>query len=319
MPVIYRPQSDAQRLRALNHAKAEADVTPPTSLAFSNDTLLRLNTVLPQFAQELQERGTALSAQALATAKATPVRNNLNMYIRHFIAVFNMGVDRGRYPAADRAHYQLPVDYTRLPNLNTTEENLQWAGNIVSGDAARVAAGGDAMENPTAAEVATALAELQTAVAAQAPTKEAYDKEQEDVEKMRGDVDDLIADIWDEVLFTFRKDAAPSMRRKAREYGVVYRLSGGEQPTPEEFSIAGVITLQTTDGTKQPAAEAEVTVVETNTNVLTNAAGEYLIPLLPAGNYTLRIAKEGYATQELPVTVTAGQITEQNTQLIPEA
>jgi len=315
MPVIYRPQSDAQRLRALNHAKAKADVTPPTSLAFSNDTLLRLNAVLPQFTLELQERGTALSAQALATAKLNPIKDILNKYIRHFILVFNMGVDRGRYPAAHRAHYQLPIDYTRLPEMNSPEENLQWGNNIVSGDAARVAAGGDAMENPTAAEVATALAELQTAVAAQAPTKEAYDKEQEDVEKMRTDVDDLIADIWDEVLFTFRKDAAPSMRRKAREYGVVYRLSGAEQPTPDEYAIKGTVTDQ---ATAQPLADVEVTVVETSATVLTNLAGEYLIPTTPAGNYTIRFKKDGYTVLELPTTVTAGQITELNAELIPQ-
>jgi hypothetical protein len=174
------------------------------------------------------------------------------------------------------------------------------------------------MENPTAAEVATALSDLQGALDTQTPAKEAYDKEQEDVENMRAEVDEVIADIWDEVLFTFRKDAAPSMRRKAREYGVVYRLSSSEEPTPEEFSITGVVTEQIADGESQPLAEAEVTVIETSTTELTNQAGEYLIPTLPAGNYTLRFAKEGYTTQELPAAVVDGEISEVNAQLTPE-
>ncbi len=317
MAELQRPNSDIQRLRALKGANAKATVTAPADLAFGADTLATLQIVLPQFSQEMQERSTALSAQAAATAKANPVRRTLNMFIRHFFSVFNMGVDRERYPAADRAHYHLPVNFHRLPRLVTDAENIEWADNIITGDATRVTAGGDPMENPTAAEVQTALTALQNALAAQSPAKDAYDKEQEDVENMRAQVDDVIADIWDEVLFTFRKDTGPSMRRKAREYGVVYRQSPGEPPSPEEFSIIGSTTQQI-DGEAQPLADVDVTVVETNTTVLTNDSGQYLMPLLPAGNYTLRFSKDGYVTQNIPVTVIAGQIVEVNAELTPE-
>jgi hypothetical protein len=43
------------------------------------------------------------------------------------------------------------------------------------------------------------------------------------VQDLRNEADLLIADIWDEVLFAYRKETPPSLRRKAREYGVVYR------------------------------------------------------------------------------------------------
>ncbi|MBV9656797.1 MAG: hypothetical protein JO295_01680 [Verrucomicrobia bacterium] len=40
---------------------------------------------------------------------------------------------------------------------------------------------------------------------------------------LRPDMDRLILDIWDEVEFAFRKAGSPaSIRRKSREYGVVY-------------------------------------------------------------------------------------------------
>lgn len=318
MPVIHRPNSDAQRLRALGVAKAKADATDPVNLAFSAETLTQLDAALPQFAQELQERGAALSAQATATASANPARKTLNMYIRHFIAVYNLGVDRGKYTAANRAFYQLPVDYHSLPKLGTDEENLIWGYRITNGDAARVTAGGAPMENPTASEVQTALTDLQAAIAAQSPAKDAYDKEQEDVENMRAEVDDLIADIWDEVLFTFRKDTAPSMRRKAREYGIVYRQSKGEAPTPEEFSITGVVTAFSADTTGTPMVDVLVTVVDTDTTALTNEVGEYLMPLLPPGAYTLRFSKAGYTSTDVPATVVEGEITELDAQLMPE-
>jgi hypothetical protein len=291
-------------------AKNKADVTDPADLAFGADTLTHLNTFLPQFAQEMQERGAALSAQAAATAVVNPARKALDMHIRHFIAVFNMGVDRGRYPATDRAHYQLPVDYNNLPDLGTDGKKLLWGSNIVSGDTARVNAGGQPMENPTAAEVNTAMGNLTAALAAQSPAKDAYDKEQEDVENLRAEADELIADIWDEVLFTFRKDEAPSMRRKAREYGVVYRLDKNEEPSPDEFSVQGNVTGLQADGTSVPLADVEVTVLETDTSVLTDDEGSYLVPYQAAGNYNIRFAKDGYTEQTLPITVVDGQIAE---------
>jgi len=319
MPVLYRPETDAQRLQAMTAAKAKADTfVLPDVPAFSAATLATLTTSLPQFAAEVQERSTALSAQTAATAAANPARKALNMYIRHFIGVFNMGVERGKYPATDRTQYQLPVDYHQLPKLTTDSEKILWANNIVNGDAARVLAGGAAMENPTAAEVAAKLADMEAALAAQSPAKDAYDQEQEDVAALRGPIDDLIADIWDEVLFTFRKDDAPSMRRKAREYGVVYRMSAGETPTPEEFSVQGTVAVQTSPGEYQPLADVEVTVLETNDTTLTDAEGNYLIPLLPDGNYNLRFKKLGYMEQTLPVTVTAGSIVTHNVEMMED-
>jgi len=316
MPELDRPNTDAQRLKALEDAKAKAAVTPPAQLAFSPITLATLLPFLTQLKLEIQERGSALSAQATATIAANPARKALDTFIRHFITVFNLGVDREKYPAADRAHYQLPIDYHRYPALGTDSDKLLWGGNIIDGDAARVLVGGVAMENPTAAEVASKLTALVAALGAQSPAKDAYDSAQEDVEALRVQADDIIADVWDGVLFTYRKETAPSMRRKAREYGVVYRLSKGEQPSPEEFSAAGRVTEPRNSTSGTPLVDVEVTVVETNTTVLTDEDGNYLMPYQPAGNYNLRFSKEGYLDQTLSITITEGQITELDVQLV---
>ena len=44
----------------------------------------------------------------------------------------------------------------------------------------------------------------------------------------RAGADELITDIWDEIEFKYRKDEPSAMRRKAREYGVVYVSRPGE-------------------------------------------------------------------------------------------
>ncbi len=293
----------------------KADGTPPAQLAFSTDTLTRLNTFLPDFDRELQERGSALTAQATATAAANPARKALNMVNRHFIQVFNFAVERGVWTPQDRGHYQLPVDYTALPKMVTDEENLRWAKNIVDGEAARVAAGGTAMSNPTAAEVAAKRAALVTALASQSSSKDAYDKEQKDVEDMRADAIELVTDIWDEVLFTFRKESASSQRRLAREYGIIYRPSPGEAPSADDFSLKG---RATEDMTNVPLADVEAYIVEMDQYATTDIDGNYYFGLLPAGTYTVRFRKAGYMEYfQNGVSITTGTLTTLDVQLKP--
>lgn len=315
MPVIDRPNTDAQRLQAMEAAKLKADVTPAASLAFSADTLARLVAFLPNFNTQVQERGSALSAQAGVTTLADKAKTKLKLFISHFFQVFDFGIAREVYTADQRAHFQLDVNQEALPQLDTEQQIQLWAGRIVTGDAARTAAGGAAMTNPTAAQVEAEQATYVTAQGNQSVKKEAYDTEQEDVAALRPEADDIIADIWDEVEFTFRKDTPPSKRRKAREYGVVYRPRTGETLSPDDFSITGKVT---DSNTNLPIEGVAFRVVPPDIILLGDSQGNYFVPVQPAGTYTIQVHKAGYQDKEISgVVVTAGAITTLNIQLIP--
>ena len=61
----------------------------------------------------------------------------------------------------------------------------------------------------------------------------AFDLAQEAVADQRPAVDDLIKDLWDTIEFNLRNEEASSLRRKAREWGVVYdEADEAEPPTP---------------------------------------------------------------------------------------
>mgnify|MGYP001389624254 CR=1 FL=1 len=47
------------------------------------------------------------------------------------------------------------------------------------------------------------------------------------------EADRIIRDIWDEVEFALRRLDPPSLRRRAREWGVFYALRPGEPAEPE--------------------------------------------------------------------------------------
>ena len=60
----------------------------------------------------------------------------------------------------------------------------------------------------------------------------AYALAQEAVADQRPAVDDLIKDLWDTIEFNLRTEEPSSLRRKAREWGVVYDEADEAEPPP---------------------------------------------------------------------------------------
>ena len=235
MPYRKMPGTDVTRLEALRALHTKADSTPSEARAFSETNHARLKTFLPVFQKELEERGTALSVQSDATSRRLETEEECRTFVSHFYRVFNLGVTRKKYKAYERAHFQLDINSESVPDLRSEESIRTRAENIINGDKKRIAAGGAEMSNPTRDEVETVYARYTAALADQSAKKDAYEKEQKDVENIRAEADELIRDIWDEIEFNFRKEEAPALRRKAREYGVVYLSRPGET---EEVPVA---------------------------------------------------------------------------------
>lgn len=223
MPRLNRPNCDPERVRALRTAKMKVETPSSIPNPVSSGTVSHLHAFLPMFENAMQSRGSALAAQSKLITSLRPERAALKRYIKHFIKVFNLGIGRDLFRASDRGYYQLEVEDSKLPPLRTDDALVMWADNIISGEEIRVLAGGAPMAMPSAAEVEAKLNGLTPLLDTLTTLKDNYDNKQEDVQEMRPEADDLISDIWDEVLFAFRKDSAASLRRKAREYGVVYR------------------------------------------------------------------------------------------------
>jgi hypothetical protein len=243
MPFRKLPNTDGGRFGSLRVTFNKTATTPPEQLAISEELRTRLNTFYPKFKKEIDERGEALSMQSGATNARYEAEAKCRLFVSHFIHVFNLGVARGVYPVQDRGYYQLDVSQESVPNLNGEENLCKYAEAILAGDIKRVANGGVPMTNPSKDDVKLVFDDYQARLNEQSAKKDNFDKEQKDVDALRSEADELIRDIWDEIEFKFRKDDAAAMRRKAREYGVVYVARPGE---PEE-----------TDAT--PAAPAEGT------------------------------------------------------------
>ncbi|HET7275356.1 MAG TPA: SusC/RagA family TonB-linked outer membrane protein [Longimicrobiaceae bacterium] len=77
---------------------------------------------------------------------------------------------------------------------------------------------------------------------------------------------------------------------------------------PLAAQTTGTIRGTVTDAnTLAPLNGAQVSIVGTGQGTLTNSAGEFIVPGLPAGTFTVRVQMLGYSDGEQDVTVSAGQ------------
>lgn len=232
MPTRRLPKTDDQRSTALTVCNLKYQATAAPARLITAAQFSTLGAVLSPWRAARDTLGPLLATQTAKTALCETCFTITARVISHFIQVLNFAIERGTLPASVRAFYELPVGHAEVPLLTTTAGVLEWAGKLAVGEAQRIAAGGTALAWPAIAEVNTAAAALQNNETLQSNAKDAYDLGQEDVAAQRPAVDDLIKDLWDTIEYNLRNDDASSLRRKAREWGVVYEGDDEEPPVP---------------------------------------------------------------------------------------
>jgi hypothetical protein len=313
--MAYRrlPNSTPQRLRALMAIYNRAAATPPAQLPFKQETIDRLNVFYPAYHQKITDMAKALSAQAGITAQVITAKQAATWLVLDFIDALQNAIRRGAFDASVRALYDLPMEKRQRPKLQSEQDIITWGENIHDGETKRISLGGAPITFPSLAEVDAATQDFKTKNLQQSEKKYAYDNAQEAVQTENQKADKLILKCWNEIESEYDVGDKPSLRRKAREWGVVYVPRKGEKVDPKEYSIKGKITDQATG---KPIQDAELKVLQTGETVLSEKNGTYLLPHLPPGNYTIVISKEGLQTRAIPnVQVSEGKVTTLNPEL----
>jgi len=292
------PGSDVKRGIALNLAKLKKDNTAPEFVALTPNTIARLDAMQVLFSQKISEREYALARQAISTTAKNLSQAKTKKLISHFIQSFNNGVDRGVFSETARAFFHLDINSSSVPSLGKESDIIFWGDEIIGGDARRVAAGGAPMSNPAAAELETEYNNFKNLNSEQSTLKDAYDKAQEGVSNMRKEVDKLILRIWDEVETFFDNDELPSLRRKARAWGVVYVSS-------HRAAITGAVTDAETG---EALKDAGVSLIEAEEFVQTDDAGNYKLITNHTGTVTLEFKHAKYFTKTFSIEIHEGAV-----------
>ena len=315
MPTRRKPYSTATRYKALKAGKEHKDMIPtPSTIPYKSSTIASLDAFFPAYKAKIEAVEALLLQQTTLSAQMKTVRPKAELFVNHFYQALQNAIRRETFIPEVRTVYGLDANDGNIPVMNSEESISYWGDKAIAGENARVLAGGAPITFPGLPEVIAHLTAFNNLNFQQSEAKTAYDNGQESIAADAIIADELILRMWNETEAEFDKGDKPSMRRKAREWGVVYVPTPGEAPSPEDFSIMGTVTAQATG---LPLEDVAIKVVEIDEAYLTDADGEYFIPVLTAGNYTLEITKPGYEVETLPVTVTAGTITELDIELAP--
>lgn len=307
MPYRKLPESALGLQKGMEDAESKSTTSPDD--AISADTLVQLGIVKPQYNAKIADMNAAKQEQVEASLEEDETLRICRMFVSHFLQVFNLGVHRGVHPASARAFYGLDVNQEELPSLTKENDVIHWALQIKNGEAARVAAGGTAMTNPTAAEVETSYNNYKAKHDVQSDLKDVFDDEQQEVAAMFDTVKELVTDMWDQVEFFYRKEPTEaSKRRKCREWGVVYK-------SRHKATISGTVT---DTATSEPLKDVNVSIVESGEVVQTDEEGKYSISTDYNGEGTLEFSLAGYVTQTFPIEVHEGGEITQDVSLVAE-
>jgi len=263
------PNSNISRKKAMNAlVKKNNSVVAPLTSALTAATITRLNIDNTNFNAAYAAVTAAKAARIKARDAAVTSRVSLHDYIGVYFKTMNSNIVLDTMPNTARSYYGLSISNKKLPLVDTDERLLFWSNEILTGDAARVLAGGVAMANPTIAEFTAIFVATDIVLETLSTAKTALSTAQTALNGLRTEADSLILQGWNEVETTFSGLEASAKRTAAREWGVKYISIG----------LPAVVTGIITDSvTGLPLAKVKVHIGGSNTKVLTDEFGRYSI------------------------------------------
>jgi hypothetical protein len=287
------PNSNRTRKIALNKAAAKLSNPGPHGVILTTPTVNRLTSINGSYNASTQAINQRKGALKTTTSDKNVVLQTLRLLVRHFIGVFNFGVERGKYNADHRIYYGIPASDGKMPDVSTEDETLEVSGNIIEGDPVRIAAGGAPMANPDVGEVSDARVALQANILDVSNAKDMLDIEQETLSSYNPEADGVLKKVWDEVETFYNEEEPASMRANARQWGVVY-------VSDTRITISGRVMHVVDDiAPPMPLAGATITLVETEEEATSNAEGLFELKTGITGTATIEVSAEGYVTESI--------------------
>ncbi len=222
MPYRRLPNTDAARVRALKTALEKGKEMPPSKMAYSAKTIVRLQKFLPLFEHTIQLQKQSIASQNKRNKDYSEIAKKARIYLTHFIRVLNMAIYRGDLPAETRAYYGLATNESTVPSLNTENELISWGRRIIEGEEFRLRKGGSPITNPT---IAVVKVRFENFIEAYEFHKSLAKKTMDYAERtsdMRKEADSIILDIWNEVEAAYGSLPEDVRKKECEEYGLIY-------------------------------------------------------------------------------------------------
>ena len=220
MPQRRLPRTNSARDRALSACKAKMDITDPANLPFNASKASQLTGSEAFYKGLINASNQAKYNQTMQSGVVAPLRTKARMWVNHGYQALINACLRGQFDKQTRVLYGVPVTSNAAPEMNTDEAIFQTAELYNTGENARVLAGGLEISFPSLIDINTQVDDFKAAVNTQSTLKDAYDAAQEDLAAANTQTDLFILQLWNSIEAAYDTGDKPSLRRKAREWGV---------------------------------------------------------------------------------------------------
>lgn len=222
MPYRRLPNTDAARIRAMDQALNKGKEIPPFNLAYTADSYVKLQALLPSFIHNYQLQRQAYNKQVESNKAYQEALRKAKTYISHFLRVMMMAVQRNDFRADTLNFFGFVNGNSSLPALNSEKDVIYWGNKIIEGETLRMREGRTPVTNPTMAVVKVHFENFLDSYHFQKTLQKRTGDYSDKMTELREQVDELIVKIWNEVERSFSDLSEEEKRSKSENYGLVY-------------------------------------------------------------------------------------------------
>lgn len=237
MPYRRLPNTDLARLRAIEAGLELGKRTAVTKLAFSQQTLDKLQVFYPQLLGAIRQLNVSKQNQFDRSREYGEIFRKARLYLSHFLQIVNFAIAREEMKPEAIEFYGLKINAKAMPPLNLEANVLTWGEKIIDGEQKRVMKGGSPIYSPSIALVKVHYEEFKEAYRQQKLLQNITNLASVRVAELREKADDLIQQMWNEVENSMLHLSDDEKRESASRYGIVYVFRASEQKKMEVESI----------------------------------------------------------------------------------
>ena len=237
MPYRRLPNTDVARLRAIEAGLELGKRTALTKLAFSQQTLDKLQVFYPHFLGSIRQLNISKQNQFDRSKEYSEIFRKAKLYLSHFLQVVNFAIARGEMKPEAIEFYGLKMNSKATPPLNLEAHILTWGERIIEGEQKRVMKGGSPIYSPSIALVKVHYEEFKEAYHHQKMLQNITNRASVRVAELREQADEMIQTMWNEVENSMTHLSDDERREKAAQYGIVYVFRASEQKKSEVESL----------------------------------------------------------------------------------
>ncbi len=228
MPYRRLPNTDVARLRAIEAGLELGKRISINKLAFSQQSLEKLQTFYPHFLGAIRQLNISKQNQFDRSKEYGEIFRKAKLYMSHFLQVVNFAILRGEMKPDVIEYYGLKMNSKATPPLNLEANVLTWGERIIEGEQKRVMKGGSPIYSPSIALVKVHYEEFKEAYRHQKMLQNITNRASVKVAELRVQADELIQQMWNEVENSMIHFSDDEKREKASEYGIIYVYRASE-------------------------------------------------------------------------------------------